>query len=181
MKMKPNQVTRWALMMLEPGAAVILDTETVCSDTEPWVLFTPPCDVAVIDACTGETLLDTLVNPKTRISQLGFGIHGISDADVANAPTWPEVLPEMLRVTSGRTILAYNSEFDFGVIRRENDHYHLNPGHLGDKDNWDCVMKRRSEWLGERRWLALDGDHRALSDCRDARDVLIQLASSSTT
>jgi hypothetical protein len=48
-----------------PGAAVILDTETVGSDTETKVLSTPACVVAVIDACTGETLLSALINPKT--------------------------------------------------------------------------------------------------------------------
>ncbi len=160
--------------MLEPGIAVILDTETVGSDTESRVLPTSACEVAVIDACTGETLLNTLVNPETPISQGAFKLHRISDADVANAPTWPEVLPEVLRVTAGRKILAYGSGFDLGVIRLDSDRYHLDPGHLGDKENWDCVMTRRSEWLRARKWLRLGGGHRALGDCLKARDIMLE-------
>jgi DNA polymerase III epsilon subunit-like protein len=169
-----DEVTRWARAMLEPGVAVILDTETVGSDTMSRVLPTSACEVAVIDACTGETLLNTLVNPKTPISQGAFKLHRISDADVANAPTWPAVLPEVLRVTAGRKILAYGSDFDLGVIRLDSDRYHLDPGHLGDEANWNCVMTRRSEWLRARKWLRLGGGHRALGDCLKARDILLE-------
>ena len=172
--MEADEVTRWAHLMLEPGVAVILDTETVGSDTEARVRPTPACEVAVIDACTGDTLLNTLINPKTPISKDAFSIHGISDADVANAPSWPEVLPEVLRVTAGRKILAYYSDFDLGVIRLDSDRYHLDLGHLGDGASWDCVMKRRSEWL-RTRWRPLGGGHRALGDCRRTRDVLLEL------
>jgi DNA polymerase III epsilon subunit-like protein len=167
-----------ARVMLEPGAAVILDTETVGSDTETKVRPTPACEIAVIDACTGQTLISTLINPKTPISKKAFTLHRISDADVANAPTWPEVLPEVLRVTAGRKILAYYSDFDLGVIRLDSDRYHLDPGHLGDEANWDCVMTRRSEWLRNRKWRRLGGGHRALGDCLRTRDVLIGLTAS---
>lgn len=169
--MNADEVTRWARAMLEPGAAVILDTETVDLDTVDH--HAPACEVAVIDAYTAEALLNTLIDPKIPISYGAFKHHGISDADVAHAPTWPEVLPEVLRVTAGRKILAYNSDYDFRVICRDSNRYHLDPRHLGDETNWDCVMKRRSEWLGIRRWRPLDGGHRALGDCLSARDILL--------
>jgi hypothetical protein len=47
---------RWARAMRLPGAAVILDTET--TDLEGYVV-----EIAVLDAATGDVLLDTLVNP----------------------------------------------------------------------------------------------------------------------
>ena len=93
---------RWARAMRVPGAAVILDTET--TDLDGYVV-----EVAVVDAGTGETLLDSLVNPGCPIQDEARWVHGISDADVADAPHWAEVLPMLLAVTEGRTILAYNA------------------------------------------------------------------------
>jgi len=93
---------RWARAMLEPGGAVVLDTETTD-------LYGEVCEVAVIDASTGETLLNTLVNPQAPISVGAYWIHGITADDVVAAPTWSDVLPKLLEATAGRTILAYNS------------------------------------------------------------------------
>lgn len=162
---KAGAAIRWARDMLEPGAACLLDTET--ADLQAAV-----CEIAVIDAANGETLLNTLVNPDMPISQGAFRIHGIADADVANAPTWPDVLPVLLHITKGRKILAYNADYDLRVIRSNCHRCDLAPGHLGDHRNWDCVMSRRSAWLRTSRWKPLDGGHRALADCLSALDVL---------
>ncbi len=102
----------WARAMLTPGAAVILDTETNG-------LFGRILEVAVIDACTGKVLLDTLVNPGERIDPDSTLIHGITDDDVADAPPWSEVVPKLLKVTRGRQILAYNADYDAEVIRAD--------------------------------------------------------------
>jgi DNA polymerase III epsilon subunit-like protein len=133
--------------------------------------LTPP-----IDAATGETLLNSLINPGIPISHSAFRTHGISDSDVANAPSWPDMLPELLRITKSRKILAYNADYDIRIIRAECHRYHLHPRHFGDCRNWDCVMSRRSNWLRTRRWLPLGGSHRALDDCLSALDVLRNLA-----
>ena len=65
-------------------------------------------EIAVVDAATGATLLDTLVNPGCPISAGARAVHGLSDADVAGAPRWERVLPQLLAVTRNRTVLAYN-------------------------------------------------------------------------
>jgi len=156
---------RWARAMLGPGAAVILDTETTD-------LHGSVCEIAVIEAATGDVLLDTLVNPETPITAGAQRIHGISDEDVAGAPTWPEVLPRLLDITQGHTVLAYNAEYDAGVIAADTRQHGLELGHLGDDDRWGCVMLRRSDWLGRYRRFALGGGHRALDDTLAALDVL---------
>src|SRR5262249_41372082 len=118
---------RWARAMREPGTAVILDTET--TDLDGYVV-----EIAVIDAATGDTLLDTLVNPGTPIADGARWVHGISDADVADAPPWAEVLPRLLEATRGRTVLAYNAAFDSSTIARHTHRDGLTLGHLGDPD-----------------------------------------------
>lgn len=100
-----GRTVHWARQMLQPGVAVVLDTET--HDLHGSVM-----EVAVVDAFSGEVLLDTLVNPQVPVTDGAFDVHGISDAMVADAPTWDRVLPDLLRVTKGRQILAYNEEYD---------------------------------------------------------------------
>jgi DNA polymerase III epsilon subunit-like protein len=165
-----TDVIRWARAMLEPGAAVILDVET--TDLGGAIL-----EVAVIDACTGDVMIDALVNPGTvPISPEAFRVHGISDADVATAFTWPHVLPTLIQLTRGRRILSYNSGFDRGRVRWDCDRYQLDSTHLGDHDNWDCLMAARSAWLGTDDSLPLHGCHRAVGDTHAARDVLIGMS-----
>ncbi|GGN40883.1 hypothetical protein [Streptomyces fuscichromogenes] len=56
-----GKVTRTARELLQPDAAVILDTETTDLDGQT-------IEVAVIDAATGKKLMDTLVRPTEPIS-----------------------------------------------------------------------------------------------------------------
>jgi hypothetical protein len=156
---------RWARAMREPGAAVILDTET--TDLDGYVV-----EVAVVDAATGATLLDTLVDPGCPIQPGAQAVHGITAADVAGAPPLSEVLPELLTVTRGRTVLAYNAAFDAGVIARHTSRDQLDPGHLAEAGRWACLMGRRSAWALRYRWLPLGGGHRALGDCQTAYHLL---------
>ncbi|WP_344222280.1 3'-5' exonuclease [Kribbella sancticallisti] len=163
---------RWARVMREPGAAVILDTET--TDLDGYVV-----EIAVVDAATGQTLLDSRVNPRCPISPGARWIHGISDDDVADAPDWSEVLPQLLAVTAGRTVLAYNAGFDHGVVVGHSDRDGLDPAHLADFANWACLMGRRSDWQLRRRWLPLNGSHSALGDCQSAYELLQAMTSPS--
>lgn len=163
---------RWARAMREPGTAVILDTET--TDLDGYVV-----EIAIVDAATGETLLDTLVNPGCPIELGAQWVHGLGDSDVKDAPTWTEVLPRLLEVTAGRTVVAYNSAFDFDVVRRHSSRDGLDPGPLDDHTRWACLMNRRSDWQLCRRWLPLNGGHRALGDCQTAYDLLCAMTSPS--
>lgn len=127
------RIVHWARQMLQPGRAVLCDTETVD-------LWGAVCEIAVVDCATGETLLDTLVNPGVPISEGAHEVHGISDADVASAKTWALVLPQLLEVTRGRTVLGLQRR----VRPRGNRERHPRPGpgpaapgqgeHLGLRD-----------------------------------------------
>jgi DNA polymerase III epsilon subunit-like protein len=157
--------------MLGPGAAVVLDTET--SDLGGAV-----CEVAVVDAATGTVLVDTLVNPETPISLGAYWVHGIRDADLVDAPLWPQVLATLLEVTRDRVVLAYNSDYDRGVIAADSARHGLDPGHLAEAARWGCVMNRRSDWARRRRWMPLEGGHRALPDAQAALEMLQTIARS---
>ena len=62
-------------------------------------------------------VLDTLVNPMRRMA--ASEIHGISDADVANAPRFADIAGELVGVLNDCVIAAYNIYFDIKFLNSE--------------------------------------------------------------
>ncbi|WP_171053399.1 3'-5' exonuclease [Streptomyces marianii] len=164
-----GRITRKARTLLQPDAAVILDTETTD-------LYGQTVEIAVIDTATGRKLMDTLVKPTTKITPGAHWVHGISDDDVADARPWEKILPRLRKVTKDRIICAYNAEFDRSVVLGDTHRAGKKPLHLEPWDNWFCLMDAYAKWVGSNRWLRLGGGHRAAGDCETARDVLIRMS-----
>jgi hypothetical protein len=159
---------RWAARMLKQGVAVIVDTET--TDLDGAII-----EIAIIDT-DGTVLVDTLINPgPVPIAPEARQVHGLSQTDLADAPTWPDVLPHVLAATEGKTILAWGATFDASVILADCQRHALDPAHLAD-NRWGCIMDRRSDWERSRHWSPLGGPHRALGDTQAALDELQALA-----
>lgn len=165
-----GDVIRQARADLEPGRAVVCDVET--TDLDGIV-----AEIAVIDAATGQVLLDTLVNPDGVPVEPGArAVHGISDEALAGAPRWADVVPDFLAAVDGRRILAYNASFDHARVRTTHAHAGLPTGQLPPFSRWDCLMEAQTTWLRIGRWLRLGGGHRARGDAEAARQVLLRLA-----
>lgn len=101
------------------GAPVaVLDFETTGPDPETAI----PVQVAVVHCALGddepEVVFQTLVQPGVPIPAGASAVHHIFDADVVDAPTWPEVLPRLLGALEGRVLAAYNLPFDWTILAR---------------------------------------------------------------
>ena len=159
---------RTARRLLEPGAAIILDTETTGLEGHT-------VEIAVLDTA-GHELLNTLVRPPTPIELEAQLVHGIAMTDLSAAPSWSQILPRLLRITAGRTIIAYNAPFDAAVLARDSAAAGLSLEHLADTRTWQCLMQLRTEWDGTGERTRLTGTHRAAGDCRAALELLHQIA-----
>ncbi|USI93039.1 3'-5' exonuclease [Rhodococcus pyridinivorans] len=162
----------WANAVLADGAACIVDVET--SGLDGSII-----EIAVIDAATGEVLLDTLVDcSPVEIEPGAVEVHGLTATDLAGAPRWPEVFATLAAVTASRVVLAYNAKFDRGRVLHDCRREGIDPAHLAEPARWQCVMARRCEalGLGPDGRLRLGGGHRALADVRATRAVLRMLA-----
>jgi DNA polymerase-3 subunit epsilon len=73
-------------------------------------------EITIIDV-NGQVLLDTLVKPSIPIPAESTAFHGITDAMVGNAPTWPEIHDQVIAAFLGRTVLAYSFGFDLQLLR----------------------------------------------------------------
>lgn len=166
---------------------VFLDTETTGLGVNDEV-----CEISIIDQ-DGSTLLDTLVRPTFPIHPSVTAIHGISQAMVETAPSFPEILPKLHEVLKNRTLVVYNLEYDLRMLHQSAAAHHLqfsSPHFL----SW-CAMKLYAEYWGEwsdyrqdYKWQRL-GDamrqqgikfdgilHRALADTQVTRLLMIKMA-----
>lgn len=157
-----------ARRMLVAGAAVLLDTETTDLDGAMR-------EVAVIDT-DGTVLLNTLVRSGVPIAAAAAAVHGITDRDLADAPTTGTVLAELVQVVGDRQVLAYNAPFDYAVLLRDAHRTGVPVGGLAAANRWGCVMRARAAADG-RPWQALEGGHRALGDTQATLQVVQDLAS----
>lgn len=136
------------------------DPNMLIVDTETTGLSGRVIEIAVV-ALDGTPLLNTLVRATVPIEEGAHCVHGLSDADLVDAPTWPEVLALLGPVLQGRFCLAYNADFDRRACAASNAAHGLsNP--LSDPQYWACAMTayapigwdwsdRHQEW----RWTSL--------------------------
>ncbi|MER5424379.1 3'-5' exonuclease [Streptosporangium roseum] len=168
-----GEVIRWARQCQRPGEAVVADVETTGLDGVV-------VEIAVVDAYDGRELLNTLVHPGGVPIEAGArAVHGIGDDQLADAPTWQQVLPAFLTAVNGRRILAYNASFDRQAVAATHAHAGLDPAELPGAARWECLMEARSTWARVGRWLPLGGGHRALGDAHEALAVLQALGAPS--
>lgn len=131
-----DKVRQWAQQMFEEGF-VLLDFETTDFNGEPVA-------VAAIDH-TGSILLQTLVQPKTyAISEGAHSVHGISNADVADAPTFEHNVYDKLKtILTGKHVIAYNKAFDHGVLQKTCDLYDKV---MPKATDWHCAMLQYAQY-----------------------------------
>ena len=60
----------------------------------------------------------SLVNPETHFDYFNSQLTGISEETVWNAPTFPEVWPQIEPLMSGGLLVAHNAAFDMNVLKR---------------------------------------------------------------
>jgi DNA polymerase-3 subunit epsilon len=165
---------------------VFLDTETTGLSQKDEIV-----EIAVIDN-SGLTLIDSFVKPSRLIPADATNIHGITDQMVQKAPAWPILWVTRIKpLLTNRTIVAYNSDFDKGMIEQANARYQIKVReNLVFFDLLKLYSQFRGEWDGERRsyrffsldeagkssGISLPNAHRAVADTLLARELLFYIA-----
>lgn len=95
---------------------VVVDTETTGVTDSDAV-----CEIAAVRFEGGQEVasFSSLVNPGVPISAGASAVNGITDADVANAPTLPELAADLFAIGKGAAPCAYNAPFDRTMIHRQ--------------------------------------------------------------
>lgn len=69
--------------------------------------------------CLPESGIDRLIDPGHAIPERSSAVHGIYDADVAGAPAFATVFPEIEAALDDAALLGHEIGFDLAMIRRE--------------------------------------------------------------
>jgi len=98
---------------------IVFDTETTGKRYQDNHRIVEIAAVEIVDGkLTGKTF-HTLVNPEMNIPDEVIAIHGITNAMVANAPKFREIVPKLVEFFQGAIAIAHNSEFDEKFINHE--------------------------------------------------------------
>lgn len=172
-----DKMIEWARNILaNKDQYVILDTETTGLKKNDVII-----QIAITDL-DGNELLSSLVKPskRKRMSAEATAIHGITMKDLANAPTFAELIPQIQKIVFGKKALIYNAEFDLKLIdqttAQDNCGYFYIPA--------ICVMLTYSSFV--QKWSDYHysfayqklpgGDHSGAGDCRATLKVLHEMA-----
>ena len=99
-----------------PAGYAVFDCETTGIDPERDEIVS--FAVVRLNAAGDEVArLTTLVRPSQPIPPGATAVHGISDADVAGAPTLAELAVELLVLLDGAVFVAHNAGFDLSMLR----------------------------------------------------------------
>jgi DNA polymerase III epsilon subunit family exonuclease len=157
----------------------------VTFDLETTDVDSATCDIIEIAAVRVESghasaTYHSMVRPTRRITQGARNAHGISDEEVASAPSFGEVWPAFRAFVGEDTLVAHNAQtFDVPVLRR-----HAQPcGGMADLKVFDTLPLARSlsgdsarlEALAERFGIEKGRSHRALDDARTLAGVYEEL------
>lgn len=80
------------------------------------------CAVGLVRVRDGAVVgrFTTLIRPPRQVdffSRHNIAVHGITPADVADAPAWPEAHARIVEFADGDPLVAHNAAFDMGVLR----------------------------------------------------------------
>ncbi len=117
----------------------------------------------------------SLVNPQTPIPPFIQTLTGITDAMVARAPRFEELIDDILARLDGRLFVAHNARFDHGFLknafRRHGRHGHAFRPHVLctvrlSRKLYPGYARHNLDTLIERHRLVVHERHRALGDAR---------------
>ncbi len=155
----------------------VFDLETTGTDTNRDRIV----QIAIIRVEPSGTrrTFETLVNPECPIPPQATAIHGISDADVRDQPTFAQIRGEVEEHLDGADLAGYNSiRFDQPLLQRELNRSgsHLD---LDDARHLDAMiifhkMERRDLTAAYRFFCDkdLEGAHSALVDTTATLEIL---------
>lgn len=187
-----REAVAWAKKVSGGEGFVVLDSET--TGLRAPVEFV---EIAVVEHVPGHgharVLLDTLVRPSVPVERRATEVHGLGASDLADAPPFEEVYPELVRVLAGRRAIAYNAAFDRriyeGCLERRGlpdaaPHPEADP-----EKPWECAMLWYSRFASEpdpkngRRLkrhklgdVTSGSDHTALGDARATLGLILRMA-----
>lgn len=152
--------------------------------------FSSACSLGIAKVKNGaiKECSSYLINPKQPFLNTNVLIHGIKESDVKNAPTFDDVIIQLLPEFSHYPLIAHNAAFDREVLRRCSNKYKIEL----PKITWYCTLellktnyvnlksyslKEACDYLG----ITLENHHCSREDACAAAEIMLHLLKDETT
>ncbi|EDU3770403.1 3'-5' exonuclease [Salmonella enterica subsp. enterica serovar Minnesota] len=120
---------------------VFLDTETTGLDDTAQAL-----EIGLVNT-RGETIFETRLKPTVSIDPAAAAVHGISKAELADAPSWPDIAPQLLHHIGQRPMVIFNADFDTRILAQTAAAHNDPAGWLGSLTVY-CAMRLAAGYYG---------------------------------
>ncbi|EAQ6365326.1 3'-5' exonuclease [Salmonella enterica subsp. enterica serovar Oranienburg] len=120
---------------------VFLDTETTGLDAGAQAL-----EIGLVNA-RGETIFETRLKPTVGIDPAAAAVHGIRDDELASAPSWPDIAPQLQHHIGRRPLVIFNANFDTRILK-QTAAAHNDPAGWLDTLIVHCAMQLSAGYYG---------------------------------
>ena len=118
--------------------------------------------------------------PELRFSFWNTNVHGLTENDVKDSPTFDELWPELLPLLDNQLVVAHNASFDVSVLRHSLHAVsipipqltYLCSVHLS-RSVWPELVSHSLGFLAESLCIPLD-HHDACSDSRASAEIVLR-------
>jgi DNA polymerase-3 subunit epsilon len=86
------------------------------------------CAIGIVLVSNGEIIEQTyhlIRPPQLYFNPINISIHGITENDVFDKPTFSELWPSIKHYFENRLVIAHNASFDMSVLRSTLDYYSI--------------------------------------------------------
>ncbi len=136
-----RQSIQWARNLLA-HPFYVLDTETTGLGAEDEIV-----QIGIVDR-DGVALMNQMIKPTIAIGPGAAAVHGISDRDVFEAPSFARVYSKLSALLAGQAVVAYNMDFDWRMLQQTAARYGLPSVRIG---KLNCAMQQYARFKGLRK------------------------------
>ena len=166
---------------------IILDTETTGLEVKQGHRVIEIGAVLLNDRKKSEEHFHTYLNPSRLIDEEATKVHGITNQDLEDKPSFDEIAEEFIQFVEGSTLVIHNAPFDLGFLNTELNMSSSSYPKLEEIcDIEDSLLIARNKYPGQRNSLdalanrySISGYdrtfHGALLDANILADVYMQL------
>ena len=154
---------------------LVLDTETTGLEPKQGHKVIEIGCVEVIERKLTGNNYQQFLNPEREIDEAALAVHGISQADLQDKPTFMQIADDFLDYIRGATLVIHNAAFDVGFLNHEFALLEKPPGMIADFcEVIDTLVMARTLHPGQRNSLdALCQRYYVSNEHRDLHGALL--------